>query len=197
MSKWPAHVTMVGTEQARRNLAYQLQEDLEKTAERLGHSPLHRARELTAVQEFMIQAGLPAHATAIAESLSKVRWCSKETEVTVLTIRTYLRVLRRLSMAVENQANPCYDGSALMFFERLEELWGRKSVQTTMNENLRTLDAFQAALPDLDDLRNAAETYFILLLRGAPVRIGVRNVAENARALVMYNKAAPQRHELV
>ena len=84
-----------------------------------------------------------------------------------------------------------------MFFERLEELWGRKSVQTTMNENLRTLDAFQAALPDLDDLRNAAETYFILLLRGAPLRIGVRNVAESARALVMYNKAAPQRHELV
>ena len=46
-------------------------------------------------------------------------------------------------------------------------------------------------MPDLNDLRNAAEALHILQLRGCVVKASGRQVTEHARALAMYGKIPP------
>lgn len=46
----------------------------------------------------------------------------------------------------------------------------------------------QAALPDLEDLRVACETLYILQLRGVVIKWSARTSTEQARSLVMYRK---------
>jgi len=103
-------------------------------------------------------------------------------------IRLHIRVLRRLSMAVNDQADPKYEDSALFFFDKNEEIFGRKASQTAMQESGKSFDAFQSAIPDLNDLRSAAETFHVMLLRGYHCKVSAREVGNFARAVVLMTK---------
>ncbi len=113
---------------------------------------------------------------------------SSQTKMTVKQVQLHFRILRRLSMAVTNEASPVYKDSALYFFERNEDLWGRKGKEVLLQESSKYLDCFQSALPSLSDLRDAAEALHIMNLRGCTPKLAGRNVAEHARALTMYNQ---------
>jgi len=58
-----------------------------------------------------------------------------------------------------------------------------------MKETARAFDAFQCALVDYKDLRNAAGNYYILCLRKSAPKLVGRQVADHARALANYSKA--------
>ena len=92
----------------------------------------------------------------------KITFANNETNMTLANIRTTLRVLRRCSLAVVDPASPTYNRSALFYFDRLEEIFGRRTGQTALQESIRYMDAFQAALADLRDLRAATENLFFL-----------------------------------
>ena len=108
--------------------------------------------------------------------------------MTVSNIRLHLRILRRLSLAVLDPSSPAYPESALYFFDRNEEIFGRKAPQVLLQESTRTFDCFQSALPNLDDLRMAATNLHILLLRGYNVKMSQRGIGELAKGLVLYSK---------
>ena len=95
--------------------AYDMQEVLEKSAQRLGHSPLNRSKELTAMQSHMIDNGEKGNAVMLADMLQPVNYASKDSTQNVHTIRAQLRVLRRLSTAVCDQATPAYLDSGLCY----------------------------------------------------------------------------------
>ena len=97
-------------------------------------------------------------ATLLCEYLTayKIKWADNDTKMTIQNVRLHLRILRRLSMAVVDETAPNYQDSALFFFDRNEELWGRKSSEVQLQENTRSLDTSQAALPNLQDLRTAS-----------------------------------------
>ena len=78
----------------------------------------------------------------------------------------HVRVVKRLSDSAADEAHPKYEDSALYFFHRNEELWGRMHEATNLQESIFALDSFQAALSSNSQLRNAAENLHILLLRG-------------------------------
>lgn len=104
------------------------------------------------------------------------------------TIRRHMRIMKRVSGAVENPNEPSYMYSALWYFERNEELWGRKAPQVNLQESVRYFDSFQAALPDQEDLRSAAEALHVLMLRGHVPKFTQRTVTEQAKALATYNR---------
>jgi hypothetical protein len=91
------------------------------------------------------------------------------------TIRRHMRIIKRVASAVEDPNEPAYAHSALYYFERNEELWGRKAPQVTLQESIRYFDAFQAALPEQEDLRSASEVLHILMLRGHTPKFTARN----------------------
>ena len=129
-------------------------------------------------------------ATLLCEYLTgyKIKWADNDTKMTIQNVRLHLRILRRLSMAVVDETAPSYQDSALFFFDRNEELWGRKSSEVLLQENTRSLDTFQAALPNLQDLRTASECLHILLLRKANIKLVGRGIADLAKGLALYNR---------
>ena len=118
----------------------------------------------------------------------KMTFGSADSTMTVATIRLHLRILRRLSLAVLDTGAPAYKDSALYYFDRNEEIFGRKGTQVALQENCRSFDSFQSALPNLDDLREASKNLHLLLLRGYNIKLTGRGIAELARGLVLYSK---------
>ena len=118
----------------------------------------------------------------------KIVFATSDTTMNVANVRLHLRVLRRLSMAVADPGNPAYKDSALFFFDRNEEIFGRKGLQTILQESTRAFDSFQSALQSLDELRMASENLHILLLRGCNIKMSGRGIGELARGLVLYSK---------
>ncbi|CAE7714171.1 unnamed protein product [Symbiodinium sp. CCMP2592] len=162
--------------------AYQLREDEEKNATIAGHSLLSR--------EHLLKNASSGAATNLVDYMAqhKIVYGTSDSTLSVGTIRLHLRVLRRLSLAMVDSGTPAYEGSALYWFDRNEELWGRKGIQVTLQENARNFDAFQAALPNLDDLRDASMNLHILLLRGNNIKLSGRGIGDLARALVLYSR---------
>lgn len=150
----------------------------------------HRSASLAQPQELLIKSGKQGTATQIEELLTEhdIIFSNKETKMTLINIRLHLRVLRRLSMAVVDQRKPSYEQSALYFFDRSEEVFGRRAPEVALQESTKAMDAFQAGIPDLDDLRVASETFHIMLLRGYNIRPAARQTSEVARSLVHYTK---------
>jgi len=108
--------------------------------------------------------------------------------MSVANVRLHLRVPRRLSLAVLDQANPSYEHSALFYFDKNEEFFGRKGSQTVLQESVKYFDAFQSAVPDLTDLRNVSETLHVMFLRGYPVKPFGRTAGETAKAITVMTK---------
>ena len=179
-----ATVSLAATEKDKLKMAYQFQEDIEIGAERLGHSPLTKAREYVSIQETL--GGVSA--SDVSESLVGVKFANKASEVTPQGARMHLRVLRRFSLAVADEVNPAYEKSGLYYLEKCQEIWGRRTPQTALNENIRHLDAFQAGALDLSDLQIACETHFHILLRGNNVNIKEKSIAPYVRACILYTK---------
>ena len=169
--------------------AYQNTEDDEKQAETGGSSVLSRGRTLAALQKQLGENGKAGSPSDIEIFLSTTKFASNDTKMTLANIRVHCRVLKRFGMAVMDQAAPSYKYSAMYYMDRNEEVFHRKTSNTLWQDSPRIVDAFQAALPDLDDLRAACENLHILNLRGqVTLKIGGRSVAECCRALVMYTK---------
>jgi len=120
-----------------------------------------------------------------------IRWANAETKMTLYNVRLHTRIFKRLSMSVLDESNPKYDQSALFWVDRNEDLWGRKGAQTMLQESGRSFDAFVAAIPDNKDLRNVAETYHVMLLRGYNVKAHGRNSAETAKQILLFSKIPP------
>ena len=131
--------------------------------------------------------GGPATAVEVAAVLRTVQCASKETKVTV-----HLRVLRRLSMAVADQANPVHEKSGLWFLEKCQEIWERRAPQTTLTESVRQLDGFAAACVDMNELQMACEAHFYMVLRGNVTKLADRNIAAYSRACVLTMKVRAQ-----
>ena len=87
-----------------------------------------------------------------------------------------------------NQGAPRDNPDLLLryYLDRIEEHFGRRNVKCTVLESVRGLDAFQAALGNLSELRQAAENLFVLLLRGCPIKMLGKNVTEQVRACSYY-----------
>ena len=147
-------------------------------------------RERSVREEHLLKNATSGSATNLVDYMAqhKIVYGTADSTLSVGTIRLHLRVLRRLSLAMLDNSAPAYEGSALYWFDRNEELWGRKGPQVTLQENARSFDAFQAALPNLDDLRDASMTLHILLLRGNNVKMAGRGIADLARGLVLYSR---------
>ena len=134
-----------------------------------------------------------ATAVEVAEVLESVQCASKETKVTATSVRMHLRVLKRLSMAVADQANPVHEKSGLWYLEKCQEIWGRKTPQTALNGSVRQLDAFAAACVDSNELQMGCEAHFYLALRGNVTKLSDRTVGVYARACVLTMKARAQK----
>lgn len=142
------------------------------------------------IQESLVSTGQSGSAANIAEILSDagLKFASAETKMNLYNVRLHMRLLKRFSMAVVDAANPSHTQSALYYMERNEEVFGRRTAETAMQESARALDAFQSALPDPSDLRIACENLHIVNLRGHSIKTLGRHTAEAAKALVLYNK---------
>ena len=134
-----------------------------------------------------------ATAVEVAGVLKDVQYASKETKVTPASVRMHLRVLRRLSTAVVDQANPVHENSGLFFLEKCQEFWGRRTPQTALNESVRQLDGFAAACADVNELQMACEAHFYMVLRGNVMKLSDRNVGGYSRACVLTMKARAQK----
>lgn len=110
----------------------------------------------------------------------KTVWANAESKLTVHNVRLHIRILRRLSLAVVDPAVPVYHESALYFFDRNEEIYGRRSKEMVLQESPRYFDSFVASIPEPADLRNAAETLHVMLLRGYNLKLSGRGVTETA-----------------
>ena len=78
---------------------------------------------------------------------TNMKWANAESRMNIYNIRLHMRVLRRLSMAVLDQGDPKYEESALAYFDKNEEIFGRKGKQVAvLQESTKALDAFQADL---------------------------------------------------
>ena len=91
-------------------------------------------------------------------------------------------------MAVLDFLRPQVHVSGLHWFERNEQFWGRRAPETALQESTRDFDQFQSALPDLNELRDAAENMHVAMLRGYNNKVAGRQVAAHARAFAMYSK---------
>ena len=142
------------------------------------------------MQDSLATAGKPSTAMDVAAFFERsgTKFANQDTTMKLGGLRLHVRILRRLSMAVLDPADPKYEFSALYYMDRNEEIFGRTSQQMTMQESNRIFDSFCSALADLSDLRLACEALHILLLRGFPVKISARTVTETARVLPLYSK---------
>ncbi len=100
--------------------------------------------------------------------------------MSIHSVRLHLRILRRLSLAVADQAEPKYHESAIYWWDRNEEIFGRKCKEVVLQESSRNFDQFVAAIPDFADLRNVSETLHVMFLRGYSLKLHGRQVAETA-----------------
>ena len=119
---------------------------------------------------------------------SKIKYANSDTAMKLYGVRLHLRVLRRLSMAVLDPAQPKYEYSGLYYMDRNEEIFGRLAPQMFMQEAPRIFDAFQSSVTDLNDLRLACENLHVLWLRGSQLKLSLRTVQETARCLPLYTK---------
>ena len=177
-----------GDEETRAVLAYQLKEHEEKEAEAQGHSTLDRGRELCTLSEVTIGKGKNVSAQDVEDALKVVTFARDDTVMNVKNIRQHLRILRRLSLAVVGEGTPAYKDSALYFFDRNEEIWGRRCDQVAVQESPKYLDTFQATLPSLGALRDAAENFHVALLRGFSQKVNGRQCGDHARAFAAMNR---------
>ena len=99
-----------------------------------------------------------------------------------------MRIVRRSAQAVLDPVDPKHTYSALFYWGKVETVFGRSSAEARLTESLRGLDQFQAALPNNDDLRAAAEVFFISTLRGANLPWTTRDVAGFAKSCLMVVK---------
>jgi len=99
-----------------------------------------------------------------------------------------LRILKRLSMSVENQQQPAYPRSALYFMDKLEDTFGRNCAETTWTDSHHVLDAMQSNVPSNDDLRIVCENLYVMQLRGARLKGTTRGVAEHIRSLLAIHR---------
>jgi hypothetical protein len=164
---------------------YQQKENEESDAVVLGHSLLAIGRSLHSIG-WMVSGG--AQAVMAYMKQHEIKWGTESTKLSLPNCRTTLRIVRRLSESFEDVLKPGYKNSALYFWEQNEQFWGRHAPQTYIQENMRNMDLFQAALPCNDDLRIASENFHIMTLRGKIFRPGVREVAIVARQMVLINK---------
>ena len=125
----------------------------------------------------------PASLVALFDE-NKLQWASKDSTMSLYNVRLHLRVLRRLSMAVADPAAPSYTHSALHYFDRNEEIWGRRTFQVVLQESPRYLDAFTGAIPDLGNLRLVAEALHVMYLRGYNVKPSGRQAADTAKSIL-------------
>lgn len=117
-----------------------------------------------------------------------IKFANADTIMKIYGVRLHLRVLRRLSLAVLDPAQPKYEYSGLYYMDRNEELFGRLSPQMSMQEAPRIFDSFQSSLSDLNDLRMACENLHVLWLRGSQLKLSLRTVQDTARCLPLYSK---------
>ena len=98
------------------------------------------------MQENLSASGSSAAAPQLVTMLenSGIRWANAETKMNIYGVRVHLRILRRLSMAVVDSTQPAYQDSALYYFDRNEEMWGRKAPEVQMQESVKYFDSFQA-----------------------------------------------------
>ena len=175
--------------------AWRFKEVEEDARDELGHSVTTRGKELVGLS-LLLNGGADkvfahfqasnlkcAEAKGIAESQAV-----KDRTMTLVNIRTHMRIVRRSAQAVLDPVDPKHTYSALYYWEKVEAVFGRSSAEARLTESLRGLDHFQAALPSNDDLRAASEVYFISALRGAKLPWTTRDVAGFAKACLMVAK---------
>ena len=175
--------------------AWRFKEVEEDDRDDLGHSVTTRGKELLGLG-LLLGGGADkvfahfqknnlkcAEASGIVESQAV-----KDRTMTVVNIRTHMRIARRSAQAVLNPVDPKHTYSALYYWEKVEAVFGRSSAEARLTESLRGLDHFQAALQNNDDLRAASEVFFISTLRGANLPWVTRDVAGFAKACLMVAK---------
>ena len=175
--------------------AWRCKEVEEDDRDELGHSICTRGKELLGMS-LLLNGGADkvfahfqksnlkcAEKTGIVESQAV-----KDRTMTLANIRTHMRIVRRSAQAVLDPVDPSHTHSALYYWEKVEALFGRSSGEARLTESLRALDNFQAALPNNDDLRAAAEVFFISTLRGANLPWTTRDVAGFAKSCLMVVK---------
>ena len=66
-------------------------------------------------QEELQKQGQANSATSLVDmfELGKLKWAGKDTKMSLWNVRLHLRILRRVSLAVANEAAPSYHESAL------------------------------------------------------------------------------------
>ena len=175
--------------------AYRFKDEEEDDRDELGHSVTTRGKELLGLglvlsggadkvfAHFMRSKLKCAEAKGIVETQAV-----KDRTMTLLNIRTHMRIVRRSAASVWDPTDPKHEYSALYYWEKVEAFFGRSSAEARLTESLRGLDHFQAALPNNDDLRIASEVYFISALRGANLPWTIRDVAGFAKSCLMVVK---------
>ena len=137
---------------------------------------------------------MASHTAATAADMEKfmtnhkIEFASNNTQMSLYNIRLHLRVYKKVANAVADPLKPQHEDSALHWFERNEELWGRRATQCTLQEQPRVLDTFTSSFSDAMDLRAAAQTLHVMQLRNYNVKSSVKLVAETAKALPYYVK---------
>ena len=175
--------------------AWRWKEAEEDDRDEVGHSVCTRGKELLGLS-LLLGGGADkifahfqksnlkcAEARGIVESQAV-----KDRTMTMVNIRTHMRIARRSAQAVLDPVDPKHTHSALYYWEKVEALFGRSGTEARLTESLRALDHFQAALPCNDDLRAASEVYFISALRGANLPWTTRDVAGFAKGCLMVAK---------
>ena len=122
-------------------------EKLEADAEWVGHSPITRARQFSAVQTALKADSKPFGAAAISSAFDSadVKYANKENKASPFQVTVYLRVLHRFNNSVPGKAH-----SALEWLEMVEAEVGRKGPF----DSIYLLDNFQKALKNDQDLNS-------------------------------------------
>ena len=136
-------------------------------------------------QEMLIHNGQAGSATDVEKFLAagNITFANSETTMSLGNIRLHLRIMRRLSLAVIDPANPTFTDCGLDYLEKLEMIYGRRVSQTALLESGRTLDAFTSGVTDFTELRSAIETLFYLSIRGHSLKRPFRQAGETAKVL--------------
>ena len=175
--------------------AWRFKEGEEDDRDELGHSVTTRGKELLGLS-LVLNGGADKVFAHFQKSKLKCTedktivetQAVKDRTMTLYNIRAHLRIVRRSAAAVWNPVDPKHEYSALYYWEKVEAIFGRSSTQAKLTESLKGLDQFQAALPSNDDLRDAAEVFFIASLRGASMPWTTREVASFAKSCLMVKK---------
>ena len=184
-------------EHAKSAAAYAIKDEEEDDRDEIGHSICTRGRELLGIG-ILVSGGadkvfvyFETHGLKCKEEKAadiKAKGAppptqqQKDRTMTLHNIRTHMRIVRRASHACVDPTDPKHMHSALYYWEQMESIFGRSATETRLTESLRAIDAFQAALPNNDDLRSAAEVVFVSTLRGVSLPWTTRDVASFARS---------------